>query len=91
MIKYFRKNGQPAVKLATVSVIEMTDLDVQGVRSFVDNPEGNRRAEKRFVQLVKEHEGKTGNQWSKEDLDDFIENGVYDDGCGYQLLLVHSV
>lgn len=89
-MRYFRLNGQPAVKLNTVSVIEMTNGEFQGIRSFADTPEGNKRAEKRFRQLVKEYEAGV-NPSDEEDFENYLDDGVYDVYPGYTVYLSHSV
>jgi len=84
--------------LSTVNVIELLDGSVIQVIAFFDTIEGNEKAEKLFEQLLKEHNdpdweiGKeyTGPIFSAEDINEFIEDGVYDDDCGYSLRLVHS-
>lgn len=92
MIRYFRSNRQPAIRLATVNVVEMANDEMQSVRSFVDNPEGNKQAEKLFKRLVKEHEALFDENAKSlpGDIQDNIEDGCYDDS-GYQLFLTHSV
>lgn len=86
-MKYLRSNGQPAVKLCTVNVVEITNGDVQSVRSFTDNKDGNKRAEKLFGRIVAEHYGPV----DKEDLDNMLSDGIFDDDNGYQVLLTHSI
>jgi hypothetical protein len=90
-MNYKRTNGQPVIKLNTVNVIETVDGVPQSLRSFSDNKEGNRRAEKRFKSLVREHNAMDGPKFSDEDFDDMLDDGVYDDDCGYCLFLTHSV
>lgn len=91
-ISYTRNNGQFAIRLNTVNVIEMANGEMQGVRSFVDNPEGNKRAEDLFKRLVKENQQEPGlhPRLIEEDYDDLIEEGLYENGT-YQLFLTHSV
>jgi hypothetical protein len=66
---------------------------MQGVRAFVDNPEGNKQAEKAFVRLIKEHEkpDPVDTRSTKEDFENFIDEGTYEDNSGYQLFLTHSI
>ena len=92
-MNYKRKNGQPAIRLNTVNVIEITNGDLQAVRSFADNPEGNKRAERLFKRLVREHEESdpVDTRSTKEDFENFLDDGSYEDNSGYQLLLTHSV
>lgn len=91
---YFKSPiGRKAVKLHTVNVIEICNDEFQSIRSFSDSKEGNKRAEKLFKRLVREHNPKSQGaiQHSDEDLDAMIDDGVYDDDCGYQLLITHSI
>lgn len=92
-MNYKRKNGQPAIRLNTVNVVEITNGDLQAVRSFSDNPEGNKRAERLFKRLVREHEAgdPVDTRSDKEDFENFLDDGSYEDNSGYQLLLTHSV
>ncbi len=83
------------IKLHTVNVIESVDGNILSVRSFSDaanvRSKSNKRAERLFVKLVKEHNKMKGPKFSKEDFEAMLDDGVYDDECGYQLFLVHSV
>jgi len=59
-IQYFKnvlaaQFSRQAVKLSTVNVIEMTNGNLQSIRSFADNPEGNTRAERLFKRCIKEN------------------------------------
>lgn len=90
-INYFKNvlNAQfsrPAIKLSTVNVIEMTNGNFQSIRSFADNAEGNKRAEKLFKRCMKENDSNL----SSEFMDECIEEGFYDDDNGYNLYLTHS-
>ena len=87
-MNYFRGNKQPVVKLRTVNVIEITNGDFQGVRSFAENSEGNKRAERLFKRCIEENKGDL--PMDKEDFSDAIEEGTFEHG-GYQLFLTHSV
>lgn len=89
-MKYKQSNGKPAIKLHTVNVVETVNEMPISLRSFVDNPLGNERAEAFFKRLVKEHNKENGPKFSEDDFDDMIEDGVYDDDCGYILYLIHS-
>lgn len=93
MTKYFRKNGQPVVKLRTVNVLEFCNNEFMQSFSFTDNSEGNKRADKKFARLVREHNPKSQGaiQYTDEDIDEMLDDGVYDDECGYQLLITHSL
>ena len=89
-ITYTRDNGQKALKLNSVNIIEMSNGEMQGLRAFVDNPEGNTAAEARFRRLIEEHEKGLPNPSDEEDFGNYIEEGVYEDCSGYQLFLTHS-
>ncbi len=78
------------IKLHTVNVVEVVNDAPFSLRAFADNPKGNHRAEKMFAGLVMEHNADDGVIPSSDDLDKMIEDGVYDDECGYQLFLIHS-
>lgn len=83
------------IKLHTVNVIETIDGTPQSLRAFTDNKKGNKRAENLFVRLVKEHNAfgqgsGAGPTFSKEEFSAMLDDGVYDDECGYQLFLTHS-
>ncbi len=99
-IQYFTSvlNAQfnrPAVRLHTVNVIEITNGDFQGIRSFADTPEGNKRAERLFKRLVKEFELQEEGvvPSDAEDMQNYLNDGIFESGpqwSGYQLLLTHS-
>jgi hypothetical protein len=86
-MNYLRPNGQPAVKLNSVNVIEYFSDTVQSLRAFVDNPKGNKEAEDLFSRLMVEYDPDT----IRAEIEDAIEEGVYEDGRGYCLYLTHSV
>ncbi len=88
-MKYKQSNGKPAIKLHTVNVVEVVNEMPISLRSFVDNPLGNERAEALFKKLIKEHNSDRI-KFSEDDFDDMIEDGVYDGDCGYILYLIHS-
>ena len=92
-ITYTRDNGQKALKLIAVSVIEMSGGELQSTRTFVDNPEGNQEAEKLFRKLVAEHEDPESPHMrsDEEDFVNYLDEGVYEDCSGYQLFITHSV
>lgn len=81
--------------IPTVCVIEIVNDRYHSCRSFHNNPEGNAAAEELFKRLYKEHndpDGTTGFvQPTDEDFAAMIEDGVYDDECGYQLVITHSI
>lgn len=72
--------------LSTVNVIEMVaDEGVISMASYNDDQAGNELAEKRFVQLMVEHDEHV-RDWG---VDDYIDAGHYtqDD---YAIFLIHS-
>lgn len=75
------------MKLNTVNVIEMVWDSIQSLHAFPDDHKGNVDAEKLFVELIKEHES---NDVTEKNIAIYLEEGVFDDDCGYQLMLVHS-
>lgn len=91
-IQYLRPSKQPAIKLHTVNVIEITDGGFQSLSAFVDNPQGNKRAEKLFRQKIEtfEKENKTTPS-DEEDFENYLDDGIYDVFPGFTLILTHSV
>jgi hypothetical protein len=80
--------GRPT--LSTVNVIEIPDtshMAVQQLVSFPDTPEGNKKAEALFIQLVNENGGPLGKDIAV--FDEMLENGYYENGT-YYVCLVHS-
>lgn len=82
-------------KLATVNIIEMKQGTLHSIRSFNDNPKGNEQAEKTFKALVNKHhsdEQGSGNGASigNEDMEIFLDNGIYDEQDGYVVMICHS-
>lgn len=92
-MKYLQANGKPAVKLRTVNVLEFCNNEFQQSFSFADTREGNKRAEKKFARLVREHNPKKQDaiQYDAEDIEKMLDDGVYDDEVGYQVLITHSL
>ena len=93
-VSYYRRGGTVATKLNTVNVIETANGEFQGIRSFADNPEGNKRAEQVFRRLIEEYENASlpedAPRSDEEDFQAYIEDGMYE-RTGYQLILSHSV
>jgi len=77
------------VKVGTVNVIEMGNerTNILSLRSFTDTAKGNKSAKKLFSRLYKKNAYWTPH---KEEIEVTIENGYWEDGNGYTLLLVHS-
>ena len=81
--------------IPTVNVIELVNGNYHSVRSFFDTPEGNRSAEAFFKRLHKEHndpDGTTGVEPpSDQDFQNMLDDGIYNDECGYELVITHSI
>lgn len=72
--------------LETVNVVEYADTTILGMRSFVDNEEGNKEAEILFRTLLKEN---STNLIEENEIKEFVDDGYYK--CGdYQLFIVRS-
>lgn len=82
------------IKLNTVNIIELVNGNLNSIHSFTDNEKGNKAAERLFRRLVREHndpEGTTGvKPFSRADMDCFLDDGIYNDECGYELIISHS-
>ena len=85
--KYYRVDGQIATKLRTVNVLEFINGTFQQSFSFAETIEGNRRAEKKFARLVRENDPKI----TKKEMEDYLDDGIFEDGSGYQTLITHSL
>ena len=84
-----KTNVRRVVMLNTVNVIEVLNGTVQGVRSFTDNPTGNKRAERIFKRCVKENAG--GTTFTRDVFSDMLDEGNWEDDNGYQIFLTHSI
>ena len=71
----------------TVNIIELDHKEVTGIRSFSNDTAGNKQAESFFQKRIKEHEG---NNVSEMDLGIYLEEGIFDDDCGYQVMIKPS-
>jgi hypothetical protein len=71
------------MQLQTVMVIEYTGGEIQSVRSFSEDKEGNKEAEALFVKVAKD------NGMDDTDIDACLEDGLFEEG-DYQIFLVHS-
>jgi hypothetical protein len=82
------------MKLATVNIIELLTDSLQNVYSFPDTPEGNAEAEVQFKACHLQHndpDGTTGVACpDDEEWKYMLDDGTYDDDCGYKLLITHS-
>lgn len=88
---YYYKSpiGRKAIKLHTVNVLEFFQTEFQASWSFSDSPEGNRRAIRKFLQMVRKH---SDSPLSKEDTQSILDEGTFSDAQEYyQLYLTHSL
>lgn len=75
------------MKINTVNVVEICGKPANiFVRSWSDDPEGNKEAEQSFRECILDQE----NPVDELDILDAIEDGIYEEG-DYTLLLTHSV
>lgn len=87
--------NRQAVKLHTVNIIEITNGDLQSIRSFPDNPKGNKQAERLFKRLVKEFEAQTLTTKrdailsNPADMQNYLDDGIFEED-GYQVIISHS-
>jgi len=72
--------------LNTVNVIEYFDGTVKSLFSWPDDEEGSKKAEERFAAVMKEN----GFIGDNEDLDDALDEGMWENGSGYQAFIVHN-
>ncbi len=66
---------------------------LQSIRSFKDNPKGNDQAEQTFAALIRDRndpDGTTGWKITDEDMQSSLDNGIYDEQDGYQVMIAHS-
>jgi hypothetical protein len=82
-------------KLATVNVIELEQGTLQSIRSFNDDVKGNKQAEKTYIAMIKSNLANSqgsgeGDRFTKEDIECFLDDGIYNDEAGYELMLSHS-
>jgi len=70
----------------TVNVIEYNETPIS-LRAFPDTKAGNDKAEDLFAHLVNENADPKPTQ---EDMEMYLENGIYSDENGYELYLTHS-
>ena len=74
----------PAVEIATVNVIQLSDGQVQSMHSWVESPEGNKAAEKKFSELA------VALGCPQNDVESYIEDGYFWTKTHYGIMLVHS-
>lgn len=73
------------MKIATVIVIELVGGIVQSATSFTDDESGNKDAEAHFARLLKEY-----NDEPDDVIQQCTEDGHYEAGMGYEVVLCHS-
>jgi hypothetical protein len=88
-------DGVDRGRCRTVAVVELVDQNLIGVTTFPDTPEGNHNAEALFKRCHKEHndpDGTTGVEPpTDEQFSAMLDDGIYDDEAGYQLIITHSM
>lgn len=75
-------------QVRTINVIESSNGQIQRIRSFPDNLNGNTAAEKFFANQIRKHNPSTTIPLAK--IEGWLEDGIYESE-GYQLLLTHSM
>ena len=79
----------------TVNVIEILQGNFIEVTSFPDTPKGNELAEEKFRECISDRNDPDRTTdvepLSKEDMDYHLENSNYNDDCGYELIITHSI
>jgi len=71
------------MKVNTVNVTKMSMPIILGIRSFSDDPEGNKEAKQCFRDVLKKQ------NVSDEDIEAAVKDGYRDQG-DYQLFITHS-
>lgn len=74
------------MQLYTVSVVEVNDGVLLGVRSFTNDAEGIEQAEEIFTNLVKENVDRI---ISKDEMNSYIDDGMFQQGS-YNVNIIHS-
>lgn len=84
-------------KLEAVTVIEKLNGDVQSMRAFTNDQEGNKEAEKTFIRLMIEYENPEADNVEVADSDIWnskyschLEDGIYSDDNGYEIVIYHT-
>ena len=72
------------MQIKAVSVIEMTNGDLQSVRSFTDDAPGNLEAEELFTKCLKENA-----TLDDDEIEACLDDGHYSSN-GYEIFLTHS-
>lgn len=74
----------------TVNVIEFTNGNLQVLKAWEDNPEGNKLAEEHFVKCIEENKSEIPDGDNGLGAELWLDNGYFNSGCGYEIYLVHS-
>lgn len=70
-----------------VSVITYMNETIHSKYDYYDTPEGNKKAEEYFKQILQEYMP----SYTVKDLDDCLDDGYFeDDNSNYQLFITHS-
>lgn len=74
-------------ELQVVSVITYMNESIHSKYDFIDDEEGNKKAEELFKSFVKDY----NSSYEDEDLESCVENGYFEDkNSDYQVFIVHS-
>lgn len=73
------------MKVNTINVIEYAEDVILGVHSFSNDDEGRKEAGECFESIIREN----GDEITKEEIEDFIEEGMYEQG-EFQVFLINS-
>ena len=79
--------------METTNVVEISEKGNIEIKAFESTPEGIKKAEELFKEVVKEQIKKeTGEEANEKDLEMFLDDGRFAVGgySEYELLLVHS-
>ena len=71
------------MRVFTVNVIEYEGETIRDVVAFPD-PDGNKEAEDLFSMIIREHGG------NDIEVEIALDDGIWEDGDGYQIFLTHS-
>jgi len=76
---------EKAIKLSTVNVVEYVDGTLSSIRSYTDDPEGNKEAEEFFAACAK------ANDFDDNDIEIGLEEGRLEATMtDHKLFLIHS-
>jgi hypothetical protein len=89
-----RRPKKKSTKLFTVNVSVFNGGILEDIFSFADTAAGNKSAERKFCACIRDlndPERTTGVQpMSRMNMQEFIDNGYYEDGVGHEVRLTHS-